>query len=199
MMALVLLLLSSVLYDGLIATPEWSVAESTIAASLSNVVELGPVVLRTIGLVGFWFLFLSAYWMVCMIMSAVTARHVSPRQIAESFAFTLIPIALGYHLAHYLVFLLVQGQYIIPLLSDPFGYGWNLFGTAGYRPNIAIVGARFAWYTAIAAVLLRHIAAVYLAPVQGIQTLSPHKLPLCSPIPLPPLLLGYTLLGVSLR
>ena len=36
MMALVLLLLSSVLYDGLIATPEWSVAESTIAASLSG-------------------------------------------------------------------------------------------------------------------------------------------------------------------
>src|SRR5260370_13753671 len=161
MMALVLLLLSSVLYDGLIATPEWSVAEPTIVVSLSNVVVLGPVVLRTIGLVGFCLLFLSAYWMVSIIMSAVTARHVSPRQIAQSFGLTLIPIALGYHLAHYLVFLLVQGQYIIPLLSDPFGYGWNLFGTASYRPNIAIVGARFAWYTAIVAVLFGHFPAVY--------------------------------------
>ncbi len=198
MMALVLLLLSSVLYDGLIATPEWSVAESAIAASLSNVVELGPVVLRTIGLVGFWLLFLSAYWMVCIIMSAVTARHVSPRQIAQSFAFTLIPIALGYHLAHYLVFLLVQGQYIIPLLSDPFGYGWNLFGTAGYRPNIAIVGARFAWYTAIAAVLLGHIAAVYLAHVQAMQTFATHKLALASQIPLTALMVVYTFVSLSI-
>jgi hypothetical protein len=198
MMALVLLLLSSVLYDGLIATPEWSVVESSIAASLSNVVELGPVVPRTIGLIGFWLLFLLAYWMVSIIMSAVTARRVSPRQIAQGFAFTLIPIALGYHLAHYLVFFLVQGQYIIPLLSDPFGYGWNLFGTASYRPNIAIVGARFAWYTAIAAVLLGHIAAVYLAHVQAMQTFATHKLALASQIPLTALMVVYTFVSLSI-
>jgi hypothetical protein len=198
MMALVLLLLSSVLYDGLIATPEWSVAESAIVASLSNVAELGPVVVRTIGLAGFWLLFLSAYWMVSIIMSAVTAWHFSPRQIAQSFAFTLIPIALGYHLAHYLEFFLVQGQYIVPLLSDPFGYGWNLFGTASYRPNIAIVGARFAWYTAIAAVLLGHIAAVYLAHVQAIQTFAARKLALASQIPLTMLMVVYTFVSLSI-
>jgi len=198
MTALVLLLLSSVLYDGLIATPEWSVAESAIIASLSNVAELGPMVLRTISLVGFWLLFLSAYWMVSIVMSAVTAWHFSPRQIAQSFAFTLIPITLGYHLAHYLVFLLVQGQYIVPLLSDPFGYGWNLFGTASYRPNIAIVGARFAWYTAIAAVLLGHIAAVYLAHVQAMQTFATYKLALASQIPLTALMVVYTFVSLSI-
>ena len=74
-----------------------------------------------------------------------------------------MPIAIGYHVAHYLVFLLIQGQYIIPLVSDPFGYGWNLFGTAGYRVDIAIVGARFAWYAALAAMLTGHVTAVYLA------------------------------------
>ncbi len=36
---------------------------------------------------------------------------------------TLVPIALAYHLAHYLSFLLTVGQYMIPLISDPFGYG----------------------------------------------------------------------------
>src|SRR5258708_8390638 len=128
MTALVLLLLSSVLYDGLIATPEWSVAESAIIASLSNVAELGPMVLRTISLVGFWLLFLSAYWMVSIVMSAVTAWHFSPRQIAPSFAFTLIPIALRYHPPHFLVFLLVHGPYIVPLLSHPSRYSCNPFG-----------------------------------------------------------------------
>ena len=51
--------------------------------------------------------------------------------MAKSFALTLVPIAIGYNVAHYFVFLLVQGQYIIPLLSDPLGRGWDLFGTAG--------------------------------------------------------------------
>ncbi|MFB9266036.1 hypothetical protein ACFFWD_23250 [Bradyrhizobium erythrophlei] len=198
MVALVLLLLSSVLYDGLIATPEWSVAESAIITRLSYVAELGPIALRSIALVGFWLLFLSAYWVVSAIMAAVTEWQLSPRQIAQSFALTLVPIALGYHLAHYLVFFLVQGQYIVPLLSDPFGYGWNLFGTASYRPNIAIVGARFAWYTAVAAVLLGHIAAVYLAHVQAMQTFAAHKLALTSQIPLTALMVVYTFVSLSI-
>ena len=198
MTALVLLLLSSVLYDGLIATPEWSVVESALGASLSNFAGRGPMALRTIGLVGFWLLFLSTYWMVSIIMSAATAWRFSPRQIAQSFAFTLVPIAIGYHLAHYLVFLLVQGQYIVPLLSDPFGYGWNLFGTASYRPNIAIVGARFAWYTAVAAVLLGHIAAVYLAHVQAMRTFVAHKPALTSQIPLTALMVVYTAVSLSI-
>jgi hypothetical protein len=198
MMALVLLLLSSVLYDGLIATPEWSVAESAIIARLSDVAELGPIALRSIGLVGFWLLFLSAYWVVSAVMAAVTEWQLSPPQIARSFALTLVPIALGYHLAHYLVFFLVQGQYIVPLLSDPFGYGWNLFGTAGYRPNIAIVGARFAWYTAVAAVLLGHIAAVYLAHVEAMQTFAARKLALTSQIPLTALMVIYTFVSLSI-
>ncbi len=87
--------------------------------------------------------------------------------MARHFAFTLVPIAIGYHLAHYLTFLLIQGQYIIPLASDPFGFGWNLFGTAGYRVDIAIVGARFAWYAAVSAILIGHVAAVYLAHIKA--------------------------------
>ena len=198
MMALVLLLLSSVLYDGLIATPEWSVAESAIIARLPDVAGLGPVALGSIGLVGFWLLFLSAYWMVSIIMAAVTEWQFQPGQIARNFALTLIPIALGYHLAHYLVYLLVQGQYIVPLLSDPFGYGWDLFGTASYRPNIAIVGARFAWYTAIAAILLGHIAAVYLAHVRAMQTFAAHRLALASQVPLTALMVVYTFVSLSI-
>ena len=72
------------------------------------------------------------------------------------------------------MFLLVQGQYIIPLLSDPFGRGWNLFGTAGYRVDIAFAGARFAWYTALGAIVTGHVFAVYLAHVRAIAVFAPH-------------------------
>jgi hypothetical protein len=96
-------------------------------------------------------------------------------RIARLFAFTMVPIAIGYHLAHYFVFLLVQGQYIIPLISDPFGWGWDLFGTAGYRVDIAIIGARFAWYTAVIAVLVGHMISVYLAHMVAMRELEPRR------------------------
>ena len=43
---------------------------------------------------------------------------------------SIVPIALAYHFSHYLTALLVNGQYALVALSDPFALGWNLFGTA---------------------------------------------------------------------
>ena len=67
-------------------------------------------------------------------------RNISAIHVARVFVYTLIPIAIAYHLAHFLTFFLIYGQQIIPLLSDPFGYGWDLFGTASYEVDIAFVG-----------------------------------------------------------
>ena len=118
--------------------------------------------------------------------------------MARRFAFTLVPIAIGYHVAHYLTFLLVQGQYIIPLLSDPFGFGWNLFGTAGYRVDIALVGARFAWYAAVAAILIGHIAAVYLAHLKAMRLFARAPRALRSQVPLTALMVVYTFVSLSI-
>jgi len=60
---------------------------------------------------------------------AVNRTGTSVRQVAGLFVLSLIPIALAYHLAHYLSYLVLVGQYIIPLAADPFGMGWDLFGT----------------------------------------------------------------------
>ena len=65
----------------------------------------------------------------------------APRSLAPDFVLSLVPIALVYAIAHYFSLFVIQGQYMIPLLSDPFGKGWDLFGTAGFHPNIAILGA----------------------------------------------------------
>src|SRR5262249_34205237 len=127
MTAFVLLLLSTVLYDGLLSTPGWAILENAIVARLRSPGEFEQIAIRSIGLVAFWLLFLGAYTLIAAMMGAAAGKSRSPREIAQHFAFTLVPIAIGYHLAHYLVFLLIQGQYIIPLISDPFGWGWNLF------------------------------------------------------------------------
>ena len=52
-------------------------------------------------------------------------------ELARAFAYSLAPIAVAYNLAHFINLLLIQGQLMPPLASDPFGYGWDLLGTAG--------------------------------------------------------------------
>jgi len=196
MTALVLLLLSTVLYDGLLATPQWSDFESILGASLTGFGEHGVLVIRTIGLLAFFLVFLGAYVAVCALMSLVGQR--SARELAQGFVLTLIPIAIGYHFAHYFVFLLIQGQYLIPLVSDPFGAGWNLLGTANYRPDIGIVGPRFAWYTAVAAILLGHVAAVYFAHVRAMRLFATRSAALKSQVPLTALMVVYTFVSLSI-
>jgi hypothetical protein len=131
-------------------------------------------------------------------ISVAVARRRSTWDIARGMALTLVPIAIAYHLAHYLVYLLVQGQYIVPLLSDPFGYGWNLFGTAGYRVDIGIVGARFAWYAAVTAIVVGHIVAVYLAHTRSMRMFATRRAALRSQVPLTALMVAYTFISLSI-
>jgi hypothetical protein len=198
MMAFVLLLLATVLYDGLIGTGEWGELERWLRSRLPGSGETTTMAIKTVGLVTFWFLFLGAYLGICAVMSRVASGRPHALQVARSFALTLVPIAIGYHVAHYLVFLLVQGQYIIPLLSDPFGTGWNLFGTAGYRVDIAVAGARLAWYAAVAAIVTGHVVAVYLAHVRALGVFEPPRVALATQVPLTALMVLYTFVGLSI-
>jgi hypothetical protein len=196
MVGFILLVLSSVLFDGLLTTPQWGEFDHAAVALLPQLGDWGPLVVRTIGLVAFWLLFLASYLAISRCMSLVAGG--SPLAIARNFALTLVPIAIAYHLAHYLAYLLTQGQFIVLLISDPFGYGWDLFGTAGYRINIGIVGARFAWYTAVSAIVVGHIAAVYLADIRAHQVFAGRRAALRSQLPLTALMVVYTFTSLSI-
>jgi len=160
--------------------------------------ESAVLVVRSIGLVGFWLFFLGVFIGVAAVMSRFAGGLYSARQMAQHLALTLVPIVIGYHLAHYILLLLVQGQYVVPLISDPFGFGWNLFGTSGYRVDIAIVGARFAWYTAVTAILFGHIAAVSLAHLKAMRVLPDRNAALRAELPLTALMVAYTILSLSI-
>ena len=198
MVAFVLLVLSTVLYDGFLATPEWTDLERALTELAPGPDWLRPIAVRTVGLAAFWALFLGAYVAVGAVMTFAGRRQLSSPNMARNFAFTLVPIAIGYHLAHYLVFLLIQGQYIIPLASDPFGFGWDLFGTASYRVDIAFVGARFAWYAAVTAIVVGHIAAVYLAHAKAIALFAARGAALRAEVPLTALMVVYTFISLSI-
>jgi hypothetical protein len=198
MMAFVLLLLATVLYDGLIGTGEWTAFEGWLLTLLPASGARGTMALRSVGLVAMWLIFLGAYLGISGTMSALAGGRPGVLDVARGFALTLVPIAIGYHVAHYLVFLLVQGQYIIPLSSDPFGYGWDLFGTAGYRIDIGLVGARFAWYVAVVAIIVGHVMAVYLAHVRAMAIFKTRSAALLTQVPLTALMVVYTFIGLSI-
>ncbi len=205
LMALVLLLLSTVTFDGFRETPLWASVYDlllTTPSARSVLIDLHragldvATVVDTLGLVAFPLAFFLVYMAFSAFMRLAIGRAWPAPRLARAFVLSLIPIAIAYHLAHYLSYLLTVGQYIIPLASDPFGFGWDLLGTKLYFIRIGIVDARFVWYTAVIAIVVGHIAAVYLAHVIALRVLPSPRLALRSQIPMLVLMVGYTMVSL---
>jgi hypothetical protein len=205
----VLLMLSSVTFDGLLATPLWGQIAQWMLVSdlvrpfillLQDITGNAVAAISTIALIVFFVVFQLMYLMFSGLMYLSTPANsrvdLSVGEVARLFVLSLIPIALAYHLAHYLSFLLIVGQYMIPLASDPFGFGWDLFGTKVYFPDIGIVNARFVWITSVIAVVIGHIIAVWLAHVVALRRLRESGAALRSQIPMLFLMVGYTMLSL---
>jgi len=66
-----------------------------------------------------------------LITKYLGGRKVRFRNVFIGFSFAFLPIALSSHMAHNLVHFLEEGPpAAVPVISDPLGWGWNLFGTA---------------------------------------------------------------------
>ena len=91
-------------------------------------------------------------------------RMVDPeRSLAPEFILSLVPIALVYAISHYFTFLLIQGQYVWPLASDPFGFGWNLFGTLDHVVNQAPLSPDSVKWVQWASLVAGHVAGLAVA------------------------------------
>jgi hypothetical protein len=151
-------------------------------------------VVYTAALAFFPLVFLAAYWASSWAMVR-SARSPGPAwQAGCAFVLTLVPIAVAYHLSHYFSLLLTAGQFIIPLASDPFGYGWNLFGTAGYKVDLAIVSPYVFWYGAVTLIVIGHVIAVVLAHVVALNVFPARAIQ--SQVPMLVLMVAYTTLSL---
>ena len=88
--------------------------------------------------------------------------------------------------------MVIQGQLIVPLVSDPFGFGWDLLGRADYRLNIGVINARFVWYMSVAAIVIGHTVAVYVAHVISIRRVPSYASALRGQYPMLLLMVLYT-------
>lgn len=208
LMVFVLAMLATVSFDGFMATPLWREMYTAIETwkpimpTLFALYQRGfgaDLSIPTIGLLLAPLAFVATYLGFAALVTGFgnatapdRARRRSPGWVARYFVLTLVPIAIAYHLAHYLGFLLTAGQLIIPLASDPFGAGQDLFGSADYRLNIGIVGARFVWYTSVIAIVIGHVIAVYLSHVLALRAFPDRRSALWSQAPMLVLMVAYT-------
>ena len=190
-MIFVLLLLSTVTFDGFKETSAWIAIDTALSGNGEP--GIWPV---TLGLLVSPLIFLLLFLVTCRLMALMGGSGQSTAALAGHFVTSLVPIAIAYHLAHYLSFLLINGQLLIPLASDPFGFGWDLFGTADYKADIAVVGAKFAWYTALVAIIIGHIIAVALAHAVALRLHGDSWRAMRSQYPMLVLMVGYTIAGL---
>ena len=176
--------LASVTFDSLLGTPPW--------VELQRLTSMP----QTLGLIALPLLFLAVYLTFVKLSQLFGLGYVPFKRLAGAYVYSLVPIAIAYQVAHYYTLLLVQGQAIIALLSDPFGWGWNLFGTADYEINAGLIAADFVWYSQIALIVAGHVIAIYLAHVAALRLLRAPKLAMRSQYPMVALMILYTVFSL---
>ena len=192
----VILMLASLAFDGLLATPVYRfynlLLPAQVPAALNKTLAL--LVLAGVFLGAFLLTMRLVMWLGWPQLTSPLAayRGVPVGQALSAFALTLVPIALVYNAAHNYTYLVVQSQALLPLLADPFGRGWNLLPTAGYKPSFALAGAAVVWYAQVVLIVLGHIIAVYLAHLRAGQRFRDSARALISQYPMLLLMVCYT-------
>ena len=118
------------------------------------------------------------------------------------FSVTLLPIAIGYHFAHYLVTFLVQIQFVVANLADPLAKGWNLFGLGSTRVKVGFLAVpdtvKTIWITQAGVVVLCHVLSVLLSH-RTAETLCKNKHNVMRlQLGLSVLMVAYTIFGLWL-
>lgn len=177
--AFVITLLWVTTYDGLVSTP---VGTAPVRAAVSVGVP-ALVAYAVLLLVGFG-LFLGAFWAGAVGIRRIGKTYVSTPTLARRFAPTLLPIAAGYHLAHFLGYFIellpALGRALVAPLSAPLTVpvvslpGW--FG--GLELGFVVVG---------------HVVAVWAAHGTAFDLFPGRIQPIRSQYPLVFLMIAYTI------
>ena len=114
----------------------------------------------------------------------------------------ILPIALGYHLAHYLTSFLVDGQYALQAVTDPLDTGADFLGLGQFYVTTGFLNTphtvRIIWLTQAGAVVTGHVIAILLAHAQAVRTFGTPRRAALSQAPLALFMVLYTFFGLWL-
>ena len=191
-MMFVLLLLSTVSFDGFSATPVWG----RMFNALFDVTRDAHIV-GSIGLFGFFAAVVAVYIMFSGFMSMASGYRLLPVETGQVFVLTLDPDCAGLPPGALLLVPADPGAEHHPAGVGPV---WvrvgHLLGTVGYEINIGIIGARTVWLVSVAAIVVGHVAAVYLAHVTALRAIPERRYALRSQYPMLVLMVAYTMVSL---
>ena len=196
---LIILLLSSVTFDGWIATEFWESYLFKQAISFSELISINAAMLliNSVAMLLFPVLFILLFCLACYVTKKLLATQaITTWQLVCHYASSLIPIAIAYHFAHYAMLLLSEGRAFFSLLSDPFGWGWDLFGNADKAVDTALFSASSVWYFVVVMIVVGHILSVYLAHLVTLTISGSKNIAIKAGVPILLLMVFYTVLSL---
>jgi hypothetical protein len=155
-----------------------------------------------VGLVTALALLLAVFWLCVWLGRRLGGGQAGFRHAFDRLALSLLPIALVYHIGHYLPSFLVSIQYTIAALNDPLNTGADLFGiepfrvTTGFFNHIDTV--RVIWLTQAGLVVLGHVWSVVLAHRIALDLFGGGRRAAWATLPLSIFMIAYTFLGLWL-
>lgn len=190
--AMVIVMLAMSTFHGITMTPAWvrvvTWLQTTLSISFLSAFSLGMTAFLTI---------LSCLYLVFVGLSylAAPSTDMSLRQLAIRYSYSFLPIALFYHLAHNVLHFSMEGGTLVVLLSDPLGWGWNLFGTAGYIPG-PMLPYWAVWSLTIVLILTGHVLALFAGHRIAVSVYKSHIMAIRSELPILVGMIAYSILSL---
>jgi hypothetical protein len=190
--SVVLLLLGSTAFDGLTRLPVWT--------DLTR--ETGRLTGMLIGTAGLAFsvavialAYTGGIWLTRPYLRRTAGG--APVEPYGAFAHSLIPIMVGYTVAHYFSFAVFQGQAGYLLATDPLGLGHDWLGVAGSGIDYTVVSVTAIAFVQITAIVAGHVAGVTSAHDRAISVLRRDHV-MVGQFPMLAVMVGYTAAGIAL-
>ena len=168
-------------YDGLVSTPLW-------ARALTPIAEVGVpahLVYVFVLLAGFG-IFLGVYRLAGRKIRERADTYVADPEIERWFAPALVPIAAGYHVAHFLGYFLTLSPALAAVAAAPFA------------PPNTVVLVLPDWFGSVklACVLLGHVVAVWVAHSLAFELFPGVLAPIRSQVPSVVVMVFYTMVSL---
>lgn len=192
--AFIIAMLAIVLFDGLHGSQAWGSFVALVQALGLQQLSSSSYGMGTAGLLVVWLIFTGLFYLSCWLSSKFI--QIPAAQLSNFFAPTLIPIAVAYLIAHNFSSLVIQGQSIIFLVSDPLGFGWDIFSTSNFRPNIGLIDAKITWYLAVFSIVVGHMIALILNHCLALRLEPSTKKAALITVPQAVLMIMFTMLSL---
>jgi hypothetical protein len=176
--AFVVALLWVTTYDGFVSTATGAaLADAAVAAGVP------PLAWYLAVLVAGFLVFLAAYRLASAAARRTATSFVATREIERRFVSSLLPIAAGYHLAHFLGYVVTLAPALAAVAASPLA-----------PPATVPTLATPAWFGAIAvtAVIVGHLVAVWVGHATAFDVFAGRLQPIRSQYPYVVIMICYT-------